>query len=194
MDPDFLAGHPQGDQNQVRIAQLQLMFQVLPLVGREIAMAAEHDLEPGNLLLQPGLKTRHHRRAGSHQGDPPARRRGPLEQGSGQFDARAAAHPVALPPQGPDHAGPVGNHQVGLLHDGAQGPISQRRHGHLGVEGDHLTAAAPMQGKGRRQAIGLDVDGNPQNTAAARGSDRCCHGGGTGSGESMAAVRKNGQI
>ena len=65
---------------------------------------------------------------------------GVLQQPAGQLDARRPAHPEPLPPEGPHHAGPIGDHQLGRLDHGAQLGIGPGRHGHFGVESHHLAA------------------------------------------------------
>ena len=126
-------------------------------------MHRQHQLQAGQVLGQAGAQGRHHLGAGAHQRHPPLHLGGVLEQAPGQFNAGAAAHAPALAGQGPNHAGAIGDHQLGGGDRLAQGPVGPGGHGHLGIEGDDLAAAALVQGQSRGKHVRADRHGHPQH-------------------------------
>ena len=98
------------------------------------------------------------------------------EQVMGQFDARAAAHPNALAPQGPNHACTIGNHEVSGPNRLPELWLGQRRHRHLGIEGDQLPATAAVQLHSRCQHIGAGVYRHPEHLLAVTGTRGWGHG------------------
>ncbi len=136
LDPGFLPRHPQRRQHQIRLEGQQLLFQPRPCLGCLKAMHGHDQLQARVLLGELLSELLHHSRARPHQGDAPVVLGGMGEQVMGQFDARAAAHPNALAPQGPNHACTIGNHEVSGPNCLPELWLGQRRHRHLGIEGD----------------------------------------------------------
>ena len=92
------------------------------------------------------------------------------QQVMGELNARAAAHPNALAPQGPNHARTIGNHQVRGSNRLPQFWLGECRHRHLGIEGDQLPAAIAVQFHRGREHIRANVDRHPEHLLAVTGA------------------------
>ena len=92
------------------------------------------------------------------------------QQVMGELNARAAAHPNALAPQGPHHSRTIRNHQVRGSNRLPQLWLGERRHRHLGIEGDQLPAAIAVQFHRGREHIRANVDRHPEHLLAVTGA------------------------
>ena len=109
----------------------------------------------------------HHRWCRTDQSHPPAVCSGVAQQGPGQLDASGFDHLHPLTGQGPDHAGTIGNHQVGRCNGFPQLGDGSGTHRHLSVEGDDATTPIGMKTDGSCLHVPAGIHGNTEHLATA---------------------------
>jgi hypothetical protein len=72
MDPELLAGHPQGNEHKIGLHRQQTLLQIGPGLRVSVAVNGHHQLEIRDLRLQPVTKMIQHRGASPHQGHAPS--------------------------------------------------------------------------------------------------------------------------